>query len=202
MFDHVKRIHNWTTMACHIYEPNFYSLMTIPICEMKGEDVDSQLLLWNGIKKCLVDRGIPIPDMKFITDNAMANWHAVRQFYGQASTEPLDGRERACGLHLRQSLLDQTKKHITPAFREAHVRMCTTWFDSKTVEEAEVQFAIIRGWWTSSGAADPSHHKELHNWLGWWHFRYPHLGRYIREVSSIFFMVYLPFHICPTIAST
>ena len=72
----------------------------------------------------------------------------MRRFYGQASTEPLDGRERACGFHWRQSLLNQSKKHITPAFREAHVRMCTSWFDSKTIEEAEVQFAIIRGWWT------------------------------------------------------
>ena len=70
MFGHVKRIHNWTTMACHIYEPNFCSLIT---SEMKREDADSQLLLWNEIKKCLVDRGIMIPDMKFMANNAMAN---------------------------------------------------------------------------------------------------------------------------------
>ena len=127
-----------------------------------------------------------------MADNAMPNWHAVRRFYGQASTQPLDGCERACGFHWRQSLFDQTKKHITLPFREAHVRMCTAWFDSKIIEEAKVQFAIFRGWWTSSGAADPSHHKELHSWLGWWHFRYPHLGRYMKEVNSVFFMVYLP----------
>ena len=184
MFDHVKRIHNWTTMACHIYEPNFCSLMTIAICEMKGEDADSQLLLWNGIKASLLVRGLPIPEMKFMADNAMANWHAVRRFYGNDPSKPLEGRERSCGFHWKQSLIDQTKKHIAPEFRDCHIRMCTTWFEAKTIEEADVQFAIIRGWWTSSGAADPSHHKELHSWLGWWHFRFPHLGSYVREVTS------------------
>ncbi len=31
MFDHVKRVQGWTTMACHIYESVYYKVMTIAI---------------------------------------------------------------------------------------------------------------------------------------------------------------------------
>jgi hypothetical protein len=34
MFDHVKRIKHWTTMACHVYDFVYYRVMTIAVCDM------------------------------------------------------------------------------------------------------------------------------------------------------------------------
>jgi hypothetical protein len=34
MFDHVKRVAGWTTMACHVHNPIYYKVMTIVICDM------------------------------------------------------------------------------------------------------------------------------------------------------------------------
>jgi hypothetical protein len=34
MFDHVKRIKKWTTMACHVYDSTYYRVMTIAVCDM------------------------------------------------------------------------------------------------------------------------------------------------------------------------
>jgi hypothetical protein len=34
MFNHVKRVKKWTTMACHIYDSTYYRVMTIAICNM------------------------------------------------------------------------------------------------------------------------------------------------------------------------
>ncbi|KAJ7565619.1 hypothetical protein O6H91_02G067500 [Diphasiastrum complanatum] len=45
-FDHVKRIHGWTTMAAHVYDPSIQSLQTIAICEMKVEETKVQVKFW------------------------------------------------------------------------------------------------------------------------------------------------------------
>jgi hypothetical protein len=37
MFDHVKRVQEWTTMACHIYDATYCKVMTIAICDMQLE---------------------------------------------------------------------------------------------------------------------------------------------------------------------
>jgi hypothetical protein len=34
MFDHIMRVQGWMTMACHIYDPIYYKVMTIAICDM------------------------------------------------------------------------------------------------------------------------------------------------------------------------
>ena len=31
MFDHVKRVNNWTTMACHIYDSQYCRVMTVAV---------------------------------------------------------------------------------------------------------------------------------------------------------------------------
>jgi hypothetical protein len=33
MFDHVKRVVGWTTMACHVYNLAYCKMMTIVICD-------------------------------------------------------------------------------------------------------------------------------------------------------------------------
>jgi hypothetical protein len=33
MFDHVKHVAGWTTMVCHVYDPAYYKMMTIMVCD-------------------------------------------------------------------------------------------------------------------------------------------------------------------------
>jgi hypothetical protein len=42
MFDHVKRIKKWTTMACHVYDSTYCRVMTIAICDMQLVDAAAQ----------------------------------------------------------------------------------------------------------------------------------------------------------------
>jgi hypothetical protein len=42
MFDHVKRVVGWTTMAYHVYDPIYGKVMTIAICDMQFEDIKVQ----------------------------------------------------------------------------------------------------------------------------------------------------------------
>jgi len=37
MFDHVKHVQEWTTMACHVYDLVYYKVFTIVICHMQFE---------------------------------------------------------------------------------------------------------------------------------------------------------------------
>ena len=43
MFDHVKRVKDWTTMAYHVYDPQYKKVMTIAICDMQSEDTEVQV---------------------------------------------------------------------------------------------------------------------------------------------------------------
>jgi hypothetical protein len=44
MFDHIKRMHDWTTMGAHVYDSSYYYLLTITLCEMKEENLESHNL--------------------------------------------------------------------------------------------------------------------------------------------------------------
>ena len=44
MFDHVKRVKEWTTMACHVYNSLYCKVMTIAVCDMQSEDYTAQVL--------------------------------------------------------------------------------------------------------------------------------------------------------------
>jgi hypothetical protein len=42
MFDHIKRVQEWTTMACHVYNATYCKVMTIVVCDMQSEDTKVQ----------------------------------------------------------------------------------------------------------------------------------------------------------------
>lgn len=46
MFDHVKRVQGWTTMACHMYDTTFKSVLIIGVCDMQLKDTKSQSCMW------------------------------------------------------------------------------------------------------------------------------------------------------------
>ena len=44
IFDHVKRVTNWTTMACHVYDATYQCVMTIACCDFQSEDKDAHII--------------------------------------------------------------------------------------------------------------------------------------------------------------
>ncbi len=51
MFDHIKIVHDWTTMGAHVYDLFCCHLLTITLCEMKAEDLESQSLFWTCLNE-------------------------------------------------------------------------------------------------------------------------------------------------------
>jgi hypothetical protein len=48
MFDHCKHVEGWTTMACHVYDPIYFRVMTIVMFDMQVKDVEFQVLMWGA----------------------------------------------------------------------------------------------------------------------------------------------------------
>lgn len=46
MFDYVKQLKDWTTMACHVYDNKYCKVLTIACCDMQYEDGARQTLFW------------------------------------------------------------------------------------------------------------------------------------------------------------
>ena len=125
MFDHVNRVKHWTTMACHVYEPSFCKVMTIATCDMKTEDVDSQVIMWQSIIEQMEKVGTTgITSAGWMADSAMANFNAVRRVFGTDPNVPIEGRERACAFHWAQSLEKHTRDYIVSSKRGAHIKLC------------------------------------------------------------------------------
>ena len=101
MFDHVKRVESWTTMAAHVYNSKYCKVMTIAICDMQSEDAEAQELFWTQLNTVMRENGVDTVNFKgFMVDSAQANWNAVRKVYG--SGDPgvgMEGRERTCLFH-------------------------------------------------------------------------------------------------------
>jgi len=66
-------------MACYVYDPNFYRMMTITLCDMQFEDSIAQSNFWNNLNAVMAKHGIPLPYFKgFMANCAQANWNVVR----------------------------------------------------------------------------------------------------------------------------
>jgi hypothetical protein len=74
MFDHVKRVKKWTTMACHVYDSTYCCIMTIAVCDMQSEDAATQSVLWKNLNVVVAKHGVPKPKFKgFMVDSTQAN---------------------------------------------------------------------------------------------------------------------------------
>jgi hypothetical protein len=51
MFDHVKRVQAWTTMACHVYNAGYCKFMTNAVCDIQSEDTEVQYIMWENSTK-------------------------------------------------------------------------------------------------------------------------------------------------------
>ena len=188
MFDHVKRVKDWTTMACHVYDVKYCKVMTIAVCDMQSEDTQSQCLMWNALNRVMTKHGVLVTNFKgFMADSAQANWNAVREIYGTGDPKiPMQNRERTCLFHWTKSLEAHTIKLIKTTMQHQHRILCKQYKDAKTEEESERMYLAIRAWWLSSGAATEEQIQELNDWLGFWHFRYRQWGGFMQLVSFSF----------------
>ena len=122
MFDHVKRVRSWTTMACHVYDSTYCRVMTIAVCDMQSEDVAAQSVVWKNLNAVMAPPGVQSVNFKgFMADSAQANWNAVRIIYGSGdATEKMVDKERTCLFHWMQSLEKHTKADIRQDLQSQH----------------------------------------------------------------------------------
>jgi hypothetical protein len=74
MFDHMKCVVGWTTMACHVYNPMYCKMLTITICDMQCKDIEAQQLMWTKLNETMLKHKFPKPNFKgFMADNTQAN---------------------------------------------------------------------------------------------------------------------------------
>jgi hypothetical protein len=74
MFDYIKRVKEWTTMACHVYVLDYKKVMTIGTCDMQSEDTEIQVIFWKCLNAVMSRYGVKNPNFKgFMADSAIAN---------------------------------------------------------------------------------------------------------------------------------
>ena len=85
MYDHIKCISSWTTMACHVYDSTYQHVMTIACDNFQFEDKDAQVVFLKNFNHVMARHGVPNPHFKgFIADSAHVNWNVVRIVYGSS----------------------------------------------------------------------------------------------------------------------
>jgi hypothetical protein len=84
IFDHVKCVQGWTTMGFHACDMAYCKILTIDICDMQSENVDSQILMQFSFTRLVKKVGIikNVNFKGFMADNAQANFNAVRRMLG------------------------------------------------------------------------------------------------------------------------
>jgi hypothetical protein len=174
MFDHVKRVKKWTTMACHVYDSTYCRVMTIVVCNMQSEDAAAQSVLWKNLNVVIAKHGVPNPKFKgFMADSAQANWNAVRVIYGSDDAAiPMKDQERTYLFHWTQSLEKHAKADIRADLQDQHRLLCKQYKNTTSAADSETRYLAIRAWWLSSGTTTTQSLSRLELWLAFWHFRY------------------------------
>jgi len=167
MFDHVKRVKGWTTMACHVYDSMYCHVMTIAVCDMQSEDCAAQIVFWKNLNSVLARHGVSHPKFKgFMADSAQANWNAVRTIYGSGDIHvPMENQERTCLFHWTQSMEKHTKADIRPNLQDQHRLLCKQYKNVVYSKESETRYLAIKAWWLSSGAMTKERLHQLELWL-------------------------------------
>jgi hypothetical protein len=187
MFDHVKHVKGWTTMACHVYDSQYCRVMTIAMCDMQFEDCAAQILCWTNLNSVLERHGVPETQFKgFMADSAQANWNAVRMVYGSGDIlVPMKDRERTCLFHWTQSMEKHTKADIHFDLQDQHRVLCKQYKNTSSPKESKARYLAIRACWLSSSATTEEGLHRLELWLSFWHFRYRQWGGFMQLVSII-----------------
>ena len=101
MFDHVKRVYGWTSMACYVYDSTYQQVMTIACCDFESKDMDAHMIFWKNINLIMAQHGILNLQFKgLMADSTHANWNAVKIVYGSRDPKvPMEDYKRTCFFH-------------------------------------------------------------------------------------------------------
>jgi len=69
MFDHIKHV-GWMALTCHMYDPIYYKMMIIVMCDMQSKNIEVQSVMWRKLNKVIAKEGVPNPN--FMVDGAQA----------------------------------------------------------------------------------------------------------------------------------
>jgi len=69
MFDHIKHV-GWMALTCHMYDPIYYKMMIIVVCDMHLEDIEVQSVISQKLNKVIVKEGVFHPN--FMAKGAQA----------------------------------------------------------------------------------------------------------------------------------
>jgi len=58
MFDDVKRMKEWSTMAYHVYDIGYKKVMTIAVCDMHSEDTEDQVQFRRSLNTIMAQHGV------------------------------------------------------------------------------------------------------------------------------------------------
>ena len=146
MFDHVKRLKDWTTMTCHVYNCRYYKVLIIACCEMQSEDNATQIFFWKKLNFVIAENCVPNVNFKgFMTDSAQVTWNTVRTIYGDGSPcLSMVARERTCLSNWYASLDKVTQKYIKFPLQFKHKQICEKYKDAQTMDDAKTKYHVIR----------------------------------------------------------
>lgn len=110
MFDHIKHVKGWTTIACHVYNSGYCKVITIEVCNMLLEDIEGQVIMWRCLNKVLETNDLPNPNFKgFMVNSTQVNWNGIQIVYGSDdSSLKMNNRERSCFFHWATSMKHHT----------------------------------------------------------------------------------------------
>jgi hypothetical protein len=74
MFDHVRCVASWTTMACHVYDHAYCKMMTNAICDMYSKNIKVQQIMWTKLNETILKhRSAKLNFKGFMVNNTQAN---------------------------------------------------------------------------------------------------------------------------------
>jgi hypothetical protein len=162
MFDHVKRVKDWTTFGLHVYDSEYRKVMTIAVCDIQSERADTQERVWLSMLSILEKHGLMNINFKgFMYDSAQENFNVVRVIFGSGDpTIPMVNKERTCLFHWKMALERHTKQLIRPDLQIEHIRLCQEYRKSQSISDANAAMASIKAWRFSSGSVSEAGLKE------------------------------------------
>ena len=146
MFDHVKRIKNWTILGAHVYDPIHYKVMTIYICGIKSETVEYQKQMWRSLLLVMERHGYKkIEFARFMANSAEANFNVVWEIFGSRDKiVPMISKERTCQFHWSMALHKLIRQHIKPKLQAMHKHLCYEYQKCKSKAAADTAMEAIR----------------------------------------------------------
>jgi hypothetical protein len=94
-------------MSYHVYDPSYSQILTIAICDMQYEDVDSQMLMWNAFVKVMNKHSAQNVNFEiFMIDCAQTNFNAIIMLFGSGDLKVMiENIECICFYHWLNNLL-------------------------------------------------------------------------------------------------